>query len=175
MNTTGMFCSTIAAVTIFVLARFISWSEADLVQQGLIVATDGARSWISDGGILKWLTDTGFLGWTKTGDGMGLAFTRLTTIAAPLLIGIFSGVLGSLLTKPPKKDMIDQFFKKIYTPIGKEDRLDLPFDEAIPQSKRLVTSCGLFLVKPSRQSWFGFIVTLGICLACVLVMLVILR
>jgi hypothetical protein len=71
--------------------------------------------------------------------------------------------------------MIEKFFKKIYTPIGKEERLDLPIDEAIPQHKRWLTAGGLFIIKPSRQSWVGFIITLGICLACVLVMLVILK
>jgi Na+/proline symporter len=175
MNTTGMFCSTIVAVTVFLLTRhFISWEEAKLLEQGLLVITDGVRTWTADGGILKSLTESGFLGWTKTDDGMKLVFTRLTTIAAPLLAGVFSGVIGSLLTKPPKSDMIEKFFKKIYTPIGKEEILDLPLDEAVPQQKRLFTGCGLFLVKPSRQSWVGFVVTLGICLACVLVMLVIL-
>ena len=176
MNTTGMFCSTIVAVTVFLLTRhFISWTEARLIQQGLLVVTDGVRTWVVDGGVLRSLTEAGFLGWVKTDAGMKLVFTRLTTIAAPLLAGIFSGVLGSLLTKPPKPDMIEKFFKKIYTPIGKEERLDLPLEEVVPQSKRLLTGCGLFLVKPSRQSWVGFVVTLGICLACVLVMLVILK
>jgi len=33
----------------------------------------------------------------------------------------------------------------------------------------------LFVVKPSRQSWVGFVVTLGICVACVLVMLALLK
>ena len=176
MNTTGMFCSTIVAVTVFLLTRhFISWDEAKLLEQGLLVVTDGVRTWTADGSILRSLTEAGFLGWTRTDDGMKLAFTRLTTIAAPLLAGIFSGVLGSLLTKPPKPDMIEKFFKKIYTPIGKEERLDLPLDEAVPEQKRLLTIGGLFLVKPSRQSWIGFVITLGICLACVLVMLVILK
>ncbi|GAG25874.1 unnamed protein product, partial [marine sediment metagenome] len=38
-----------------------------------------------------------------------------------------------------------------------------------------LTAGGLFIVKPSRQSWVGFVVTLGICLACVVVMLAILK
>jgi Na+/proline symporter len=176
MNTTGMFCSTIVAVTVFLLTRhIISWSEANLVEQGILVVTDGVRTWTADGGILKLLTESGLLGWTKTDDGMKLAFTRLTTIAAPLLVGVISGVTGSLLTKPPKSDMIEKFFTKIYIPIGQEDKLTLPLDEAIPQEKRLFTSGGLFLVKPSRQSLIGLVVTLGICLACVLVMLLILK
>jgi Na+/proline symporter len=176
MNTTGMFCSTIVAVTVFLLTRhFISWSEAALVQQGLLVIKDGVPTWVVDGGVLRSLTEAGFLGWARTADGMELVFTRLTTIAAPLLTGIFSGVLGSLLTRPPKSDMIEKFFKKIYTPIGREERLDLPFDEAVPKEKRLLTAGGLFLVKPSRQSWVGFVVTLGICLACVLIMVLILK
>ena len=176
MNTTGMFCSTIVAVTVFLLTRhIISWSEADLVQQGLVVITDGVPTWVVDGGVLRLLTEAGFLGWAKTDAGIELVFTRLTTIAAPLLTGIFSGVVGSLLTKPPKRETIEKFFGKIYVPIGQEDKLDLPLDEAVPQSKRWLTAGGLFIVKPSRQSWVGFLVTLGICLACVVAMLVILR
>jgi Na+/proline symporter len=176
MNTTGMFCSTILAVTVFLLTRhIISWSEANLIEQGLLVVTDGVRTWTADGGILKLLTESGFLGWTITDDGTKLMFTRLTTIAAPLLAGIISGVIGSLLTKPPKSDMIEKFFTKIYVPVGQEDKLNLPLDEAVPEHKRLFTGGGLFLVKPSRQSWIGLVVTLGICLACVLVMLLILK
>jgi len=41
----------------------------------------------------------------------------------------------------------------------------LPLDEAVPPSGRLITAGGLFLVKPSRQSWLGFLITLAICLA----------
>ncbi len=37
------------------------------------------------------------------------------------------------------------------------------------------TTGGLFIVKPSRQSWVGFLVALGICLVCILVMLAILN
>jgi hypothetical protein len=44
----------------------------------------------------------------------------------------------------------------------------------VPQSRRLLTAGGLFIVKPSRQSWAGFLITLGICLACVLVMVALL-
>ena len=100
---------------------------------------------------------------------------RAVTIGLPILMGVGGGVIGSFLTKPPKPGMIEKFFKKIYTPIGKEERLDLPLDEAVPQSQRWLTAGGLFLVKPSRQSCIGFLVTLGICLACVLVMLAILK
>jgi len=100
---------------------------------------------------------------------------RAITISVPILAGVLGGVVGSLLTKPPKRETVERFFKKIYVPIGQEDKLELPFDEAVPQSKRWLTAGGLFIVKPSRQSWVGFLVTLGICLACVLVMLAILK
>jgi len=93
----------------------------------------------------------------------------------PILVGVLAGVIGSLITKPPRREIIEKFFTKIYVPIGREDKLSLPLDEAVPQQKRLLTGGGLFLVKPSRQSWVGFVVTLGICLACVLVMLLILK
>ncbi|MHC4632591.1 MAG: sodium:solute symporter family protein [Planctomycetota bacterium] len=104
-----------------------------------------------------------------------LAYDRDITIAVPIVVGVLAGVIGSLLTKPPKPETVEKFFKKIYVPIGQEQKLDLPLDEAVPQSARLVTAGGLFLVKPSRQSWVGFLITLGICLACVLVMLAILK
>jgi Na+/proline symporter len=100
---------------------------------------------------------------------------RAITIGAPILAGSLGGLVGSLLTKPPKPEKIEKFFKKIYVPIGQEEMLDLPLDEAVPQSRRWLTKCGLFIAKPSRQSWMGFLVALGICLACVLFMLGILN
>jgi len=127
MNSTGMFCSTIAAVVTFLVTRY------------------------------------------------KLDCSREITIGLPILTGLAGGVIGSLLTKPPKPEKIEKFFKKIYVPIGQENKLELSLDEAVPASNRWLTSGGLFIVKPSRQSWVGFIVTLGICVVCVLVMLAILR
>jgi Na+/proline symporter len=101
--------------------------------------------------------------------------SRDITIGVPIVVGVIAGVIGSLITKPPSRETMEKFFTKIYVPIGQEDKLALPLDEAIPKQKRLLTGSGLFIVKPSRQSWVGFAVTLGICLACVLVMLVILK
>jgi hypothetical protein len=100
---------------------------------------------------------------------------RDVTIGAPIAAGVLAGVIGSLITRPPRRETIEKFFTKIYVPIGQEHKLELPMEEAVPQSSRWFTAGGLFIVKPSRQSMVGFIVTLGICLACVLVMLVILR
>jgi len=100
---------------------------------------------------------------------------RDITIGAPILVGVLAGLIGSIITKPPSRETIEKFFTKIYVPIGQEDKLALPLDEAVPQQKRLLTGGGLFLVKPSPQSSVGFVVTLGICLACVLVMLLILK
>jgi len=130
MNSTGMFCSTIAAVLTFVLTRYVIEYTSDI---------------------------------------------RAITIGAPILAGVAAGIVGSLLTRPPSTETIEKFFKKIYVPIGAEDKLELPLDEAVPESQRLTTAGGLFLVKPSRQSWIGFVVTLGICIACVLVMLALLK
>ena len=104
-----------------------------------------------------------------------LLCSRDITIGVPILVGVTAGVVASLLTKPPKTEVIEKFFKKIYVPIGAEKELERPLDEAVPASKRWFTGGGLFIIKPSRQSWVGFIVTLAICLACVLVMLMILR
>ena len=100
---------------------------------------------------------------------------REFTIGIPLLTGIIGGVVASLLTKPPDPEVIEQFFKKIYVPIGEEEKLALPLDEAVPESSRLITAGGLFIMKPSRQSWVGFLVILGLCLACVAFMLAMLN
>ena len=101
--------------------------------------------------------------------------SRDITIGVPIVVGLLAGVVGSLVTKPPKREKIEKFFTKIYVPIGQEHRLELPLEEIVPQSSRWFTAGGLFIVKPSRQSWVGFVVTLVICLACVLVMLAILK
>jgi Na+/proline symporter len=100
---------------------------------------------------------------------------RDITIGVPIAVGVLAGVIGSLITKPPARETIEKFFTKIYVPIGQEYRLELSLEEAVPQSSRWYTAGGLFIVKPSRQSMVGFVVTLGICLACVLVMLAILK
>ena len=100
---------------------------------------------------------------------------RAITIGVPILAGLLGGIVGSLITRPPKAEQISRFFTKIYVPIGQEEKLDLSLDEAVPQSSRLLTTGGLFIVKPSRQSWVGFVLALGICLACVLAMLAILN
>jgi Na+/proline symporter len=100
---------------------------------------------------------------------------RDITIGAPIVVGVLAGVIGSLITRPPSRETIEKFFTKIYVPIGQEDKLELPLEEAVPASKRWFTGGGLFIVKPSRQSRLGFVITLAICVACVLVMLAILK
>lgn len=127
MNTTGMFCSTISAVIVFVITRYV-------------------------GGL-----------------------PRHVTIAAPILVGLVAGVVGSLLTRPPNREALERFLAKIYVPIGQEARLALPLDEAVPPSQRWLTAGGLFVVKPSRQSWLGFLVTFAICVLCVIVMQALLK
>ena len=96
-----------------------------------------------------------------------LEMGQLAKTGLPLAAGALGGLIGSLLTRAPRPERIDPFFKKIYTPIGQEDRLALPLDEVVPPSARLLTAGGLFLVKPSRQSWLGFLVALAICLVLV--------
>jgi len=89
---------------------------------------------------------------------------------APMVAGVAFGVIGSLLSKPPDRQSVERFFTKIHVPIGQEAKLDLPLDEAVPPNRRLLTAGGLFIVKPSMQSWVGFLVVLGICIGCVAVM-----
>ena len=105
----------------------------------------------------------------------GLNLPRNFTVGLPLLAGVTGGILGSLLTAPPDKARTDAFFRKIHTPIGQEHKLELPLDEAVPESKRLLDSAGFFIVKPTRQDWGGFLLFLAACVVCVLVMVVLLR
>ena len=100
---------------------------------------------------------------------------RAVTVGIPILTGVLAGVIGSLVTAPSARERVDDFFKRIYTPIGAEDRLKLSLDEVVPPEKRLLTAGGLFIVKPSAQSVVGFAITLAICLACVAVMVALLR
>ncbi|MDP6635279.1 MAG: sodium:solute symporter family protein [Phycisphaerae bacterium] len=88
--------------------------------------------------------------------------------------GFAFGIIGSLLSKPPDRQNVERFFTKIHVPIGQEAKLDLPLDEAVPANRRLLTAGGLFIVKPSAQTWVGFLIVLGICIGCVAVMLAIL-
>ena len=99
---------------------------------------------------------------------------KYITFGAFLAAGFVFGIAGSLLSAPPDPQRIEKFFKKIYVPVGQEDKLDKPLDEVVPQDRRLLTAGGLFIVKPSRESWVGFLITLGICVACVCVMLALL-
>jgi len=100
---------------------------------------------------------------------------RVYSVSVPIIAGLLGGVVGSLLTKAPDREIIDNFFKRIYIPIGAEKDLDLSLDQAVPPSKRLCTAGGLFIVKPSRQSWLGFLITLAICIGCVVTLWLLLR
>jgi len=87
-----------------------------------------------------------------------------------IVVGVLGGILGSYVGRPPDPKVIEKFFKRIYVPIGQEEKLELPLDKAVPPRKRWLTTGGLFIVKPTRQSWLGFLIALAICLASVLAM-----
>ena len=93
----------------------------------------------------------------------------------PLVTGLLGAIVGSLATPPPDTRVVEKFFTKIYVPIGREEKLDLSLAEVVPPARRLVTAGGLFIVKPSRQSWIGMVVAAAICAACVAVMLLLLK
>jgi len=92
----------------------------------------------------------------------------------PLLTGITGCIIGSLCTKAPDAERVDMFLKRIYTPIGEEEKLERTLDEVVPQDRRLVTLGGLFIVKPTRQTWMGFTLYLAMCAACVVILALIL-
>jgi Na+/proline symporter len=95
---------------------------------------------------------------------------RSVTIGIPLALGFLSAVIGSLLSRPPAPERVEAFFKRIYTPIGQEHKLDWSLDKVVSPNERLLTWGGLFLVKPSVQSKRGFLIALAFCVLCVLVM-----
>lgn len=93
----------------------------------------------------------------------------------PLLAGITGCVLGSLVTRPPDPERVDLFLKRIYTPIGREAMLERSLDEIVPPSERIITFGGLFIVKPTRQTWVGFSFFLVMSVACVFTLVAVLR
>ena len=97
----------------------------------------------------------------------GFGCSRQVTIGYPILAGLLAGIVGSLLTVPPSAERIERFYRKIYCPIGQEERLDLPLAEIVPESRRWLTAGGLFVVKPTLQTLLGFWLLMGICFACV--------
>ena len=97
--------------------------------------------------------------------GKAPAIAYQTAVFLP--VGVLAGFLASILTPAPSLTVVDRFFTKIHTPIGDEDKLELPLDEAIPKSGRLVDAGGVFIVKPSMESWLGFAFAWGFVLILV--------
>ncbi|MHC4505037.1 MAG: sodium:solute symporter family transporter, partial [Planctomycetota bacterium] len=196
MNTGGVFAGTILAVGAFVLARYgFKCPRAITIGVPLLAGLTGgvAGSLLTrrihvpavDGTVSpRWRLFTAAALFVLTGTFLASAALVLTwygfecpramSIAVPLVAGLMSAAAAGLIREPQKPGVVESFFKKIYTPIGEEEKLALPLEEAVPRSKRLLTAGGLFVVKPSRQSLVGFLVTLGICVGCVLVMLALL-
>ncbi|MGD8239421.1 MAG: sodium:solute symporter family protein, partial [Armatimonadota bacterium] len=79
-------------------------------------------------------------------------------IAMLLGIGAVVGVVVSLLTSPPKRGIIERFYTRLHTPVGQDEKLELPLDEAVPQERRLVDRWGLLIAKPNLESWGGFLI-----------------
>ena len=147
MNQAGMFAATLSALGVYLYTRYgMPGLPAILQAAGL----DAVWGWFAQ-------------------------HARAVEIGAPLACGVLGGVLGSLATRPPDRQVVDRFFTKIYTPIGQEDLLSRTPEEIVPACRRWVTWGGLWVVKPSRQSVIGFMVILALCAACVVGMLVVLR
>ena len=189
MNSTGVFTATLAGVLLIIGTRYVvDWPAAGLRDTGAITITQadpaqaaapGTRivpdadgqphhvAW-SQGGLARTLHRAGLVQWSgKDVKSLALTFTLMAKILLPLLGGILAGILGSLVTPRPRHEGLDKFFTKIYVPIGQEHKLALPLDQAVPADRRWCTRGGLFLVKPSRQSWVGFLILWGICFALV--------
>jgi Na+/proline symporter len=92
---------------------------------------------------------------------------REAVTGLPLLAGLLGAVVASYLGPPPQTQRLEKFFTRIYVPVGQEHRLDAPLDQIVAPKDQWVTWGGLFLVRPSRQSWIGFLIALAICLLAV--------
>jgi len=97
--------------------------------------------------------------------GTAPAIAYQTAVFLP--IGILAACLASLLTRAMDREKVDRFFVRIHTPIGQEEKLDLPLDQAVPKNERLIDTGGLFIMKPSAESWIGFLVAWGIVFALI--------
>ncbi len=97
----------------------------------------------------------------------GYDCSRQVTTGYPMLGGFLAGIVGSLLTAPPPAEKIDNFYKKIFCPIGQEEKMALSLDEVVPPARRWLTAGGLFIVKPTLQTFIGFWLLMAICFACV--------
>lgn len=104
-----------------------------------------------------------------------LECSRAMVTGLSLLSGLIGGVAGSCLTKPPSSGRVDQFFKKLYVPIGEDEKLKQPLSAVVPASQRMVDTGGLFIVKPSRRSLAGFLLTLAISVGAVFFMILLLQ
>jgi Na+/proline symporter len=163
MNSGGFFTSAIAACAVFVVARTAAIVDGTLHVFRIKDLSDGIALWSVSKPCTEVLTEFGLL----AGQAASMTCTRMLTIGLPLAVGFLGGVIGSLLTKPPSREAIEGFFKKIYVPVGQDHLLDRPLDEVVPPSRRLLTLGGLFIVKPSTQSWVGFLLALVLALGLV--------
>jgi hypothetical protein len=187
MNSSGVFAATLVGALLIIGTRYVvDWPATSLKERGAITVTavpaDQADSLRKEGKLVvghefvEWqdsslprtLHRMGLLQWSGTEmKSLALTFTLMAKIGLPLLGGILAGILGSLVTPRPKQEALDKFFRKIYVPIGQEGKLDRPLDEVVPRGRRWCTWGGLFLLKPSRQTWVGFVLLWAICLGLV--------
>lgn len=87
-----------------------------------------------------------------------------------LFAGVFSGVVASLLTKPPSKEKLDDFYALLHTPIKPDEIIEKPCtlpEDPMPQTKKLFKFPDIELPKPTFIGLGGFI------LAWILVALII--
>ena len=169
-------------VVIAVSLGFAILMRSDLVKSIILYFNVLAAVGISTAMGILWrrMNQTGVFCGTIAAMAVLIACRAIPGVPKAVMFGAFMaagfvfGVIGSLLSKPPDRQSVERFFTKIHVPIGQEAKHKLSLDEAVPQNHRLLTVGGLFIVKPSVQTWVGFLVVLGICIGCVAVMLAIL-
>ncbi len=160
--TVGRIVSGIVVLAAVVFAVLIPSIFKGLQEFWKLTATIGISFWLgvlwrranSAGVFASWTVAMACMYLTRYVFGWGSA----AQIALYLPAGAVAGVAASLATKPPSTEILDKFFTKLHTPIGQEELLEKSLDEAVPPENRLFTRWGLFLVKPSRETWGGFLI-----------------
>jgi Na+/proline symporter len=158
--------SRVVAVLVVVLALYYGVTQESIFG-GLksfweVTGTIGVAFWL--GVLWRRMNAYGAIASFVVASGTRFLLANATSMAeGPQLLawlgaGILAGVVVSFLTPPPSKEHGEDYYVRLYTRIGDEERLEKPLDEAIPRDQRLIDVGGIFLPKPSRETLNGFLV-----------------
>jgi Na+/proline symporter len=87
-------------------------------------------------------------------------------------VGLVSGIVASLVTKPVAKEKLDRFYALIRTPIAPGEQVSvactLPEDAVVPEKRNIFPNTNLEIAIPSRTSMIGFLIGWA-CVAAIII------